>query len=217
MTAAPAPPVRPARTGGRLRRTLSASAVVAFVVTGILTLFGGATSAVRAAAGEADLWLPAAPADAPPVARLSPRLSSDGYSLVHVGVSGVSPESLAVHTAVLLTGYVLIAGVAFFLAYLSWRFWAARPLARGVVVGLGICSGALMTFSAAAPLLFTLAHRQIFAELAVDLAAAPFSAVDTFGLDDAVLFFAGLSLGLLALALAAVRSLVDGGDGPDRP
>lgn len=212
MSAAPAPPFHSVRTAGRPRRALSVVAVLAFVVTGVFTLFGGATSLVRSTHGEAELWLAAVPAGAPPVSYLSPRLSSDGYSLVHVAVDGIDPGSLVVHTATLLIGFLVLAGVSFFLAYLSWRLYTGRPFARCVTIGLAVCSGALLVYSVTAPLLFTLAHERIFAELAVDLSAAPFDTVDTFGMEDAVLFFAGLVLGLLSLVFGAAHSLLSDHD-----
>lgn len=197
---------------GTVRRTVSAIALLAFAGLGILSLLAGASALVQARHGFVELWLPAAPATAPSLTGLSPRLHSDGYSLLHVEASGVSFRALTLYAVVLLAGFVVFAGISFFLAYLSYRVLVGRPFGRDVTLGLAACSALLLGLSLAAPGLFALAQQQIMTELAVDLSRAPFSTEYMFSTEDALLFFAGVLLGLLSLVFAAADSLLAGDD-----
>lgn len=211
----PFPPPSPHRSPGTLRRPVSVIALLAFVALVLLSLLAGAVSLVQARHGFVELWLPAAPATAPSLVGLSPQLSSDGYSLLQVEVSGVSFDALGLYVVIQLAGYAVFAGISFFLAYLSYRVLVGRPFGRVVTSGLAVCAALLVGLSLVAPGLFALAQQQILAELAVDLSRAPFTTDYRFTVEDALLFFAGVLLGLLALVFAAAESLLPGPSGAD--
>ncbi|MGQ1837619.1 hypothetical protein ACT4S2_04095 [Kocuria turfanensis] len=197
----PAPPLH--RSWRTSQRVLITVLTLAFGVLGLVVLLAGAEAGVRAWHGRADLWLEAAAATAPNVGDLAPGLSSEGYDLVHVRVTGAESSSMVLYALTLALGTVVFAGICFFLAYLCHRIHLGKPFDRVLTVGLTASSVSLVALSLLGPFLFAAAQGRIFADLGVELGRAPFVNGWSFGDADAVLLVAGVFLGLLALAFRA--------------
>lgn len=197
----PAP--SPRRSWRTSQRVLLLGLLVSFGVLGLLVLLAGVQAGVSARHGRADLWLEAAAVTAPNVRDLSPGLSSEGYDLVHVGVTGAEPSSMVLYVLTLALGTAVFAGICFFLAYLCHRIHIGKPFDRVLTSGLAVCSVALVALSLLGPFLFAAAQGRIFADLGVELGRAPFVNGYSFGDSDGVLLVVGVFLGLLALAFRA--------------
>ncbi len=196
MTTAPSTPRRrtPLKTAERVG--LVAVQVIAGVST-LLVLGSMAIFLTLASRGETQLYLPAVtPGDS--VAGLGPQIAEAYFDTITLSVEGVSGAAMAPYAATMTVGFLFVAASLLFFLLLTRLVHRGRPFGRLMTSGLGIIALLFTVGSLILPAVFSHAHTLIVADLAIDLAEAPFTTGYYFGPMDALSLITGIFCALFA-------------------
>ncbi|MHA7294799.1 hypothetical protein [Arthrobacter sp. HLT1-21] len=200
MTAAPPT----SRRGTSLRTAERVGLVTVQVITGLLTVIVLTVLTVflvLASQGKTELYLPAVTPEGS-LAGLGPQVSEAYFDTVTLSVEGVSGAAIAPYAATMTVGFLFVAASLLFFLHLTRRVQRGRPFGRLMTAGLGILALFFTVGSLILPAILSSAHTEIMADLAIDLAAAPFSTGYYFGATDLLSLITGIFCALFAGAFS---------------